>query len=54
MCSWGGIRTRDLTIMSRALSPTELPSRAIRNPDDRAPCGNRTHYLFLTKEVLYR
>jgi hypothetical protein len=20
----------------------------------RAPCGNRTHYLFLTKEVLYQ
>ncbi len=44
--------------MSRALSPTELPSHGIRLanklPDYRAPCGNRTHYLFLTKEVLYR
>ena len=22
--------------------------------EDGAPCGNRTHYLFLTKEVLYQ
>lgn len=24
------------------------------NHKHRAPCGNRTHYLFLTKEVLYQ
>ena len=40
--------------MSRALSPTELLSHVIRLPDERAPYGNRTHYLFLTKEVLYQ
>lgn len=40
--------------MSRALSPTELLSRIIQLLDERAPYGNRTHYLFLTKEVLYQ
>src|SRR5699024_5825888 len=30
--SGGGTRTRDLTIMSRALSPTELPRRALIIP----------------------
>ena len=43
------IRTGDLPIMSRMLSPTEL-----RRLDYRALCGNRTHHLFLTMEVLYR
>ena len=32
--------------MSSAKSPLFLTNRA--------PCGNRTHYLFLTKEVLYQ
>ena len=48
-CSGGRIRTGDLPIMSRMLSPTEL-----RRLDYRALCGNRTHHLFLTMEVLYR
>ena len=49
LCSGGRIRTGDLPIMSRMLSPTEL-----RRLDYRALCGNRTHHLFLTMEVLYR
>ena len=49
ICSGDRIRTGDLPIMSRMLSPTEL-----RRLDYRALCGNRTHHLFLTMEVLYR
>ena len=56
--SGGGIRTLDLTIMSRALSPTELPRLAAqrREPSSvkRAPAENRTLDLLLTMETLCR
>ena len=56
--SEGGVRTRDLTIMSRALSPTELPRLAAqrREPSSvkRAPAENRTLDLLLTMETLCR
>lgn len=55
--SGGGIRTLDLTIMSRALSPTELPRRLppLRNVErKRAPAENRTLDLLLTMETLCR
>src|SRR5699024_8271298 len=55
--SGGGTRTLDLTIMSRALSPTELPRRCrlwSRHNTGRAPKRNRTVDLLLTMETLYR
>jgi hypothetical protein len=35
------IRTRDLTVISRALSPTELKARGARQRSGRAPSGGR-------------
>ncbi len=63
VCSGSGTRTRGLTIMSRALSPTELPRlgcesgvRTEPHPwtHHRAPKGNRTLDLLLTMETLCR
>src|SRR5690606_35379465 len=55
VCSGGGDRTRDLTIMSRALCPSELPRRVRRRSRGlRAPIGNRTLDLLLTMETLCR
>src|SRR5699024_11357282 len=63
--SCGRIRTADLTIMSRALSPTELHShvsyltldknslRSSQAISTRAPTGNRSRDLHLTKMALY-
>jgi hypothetical protein len=50
ICSWSGIRTRDLTIMSRALSPTELPSHEPR----KSRCEPRARFELATPSLPWK